>query len=74
MRQFLAVAILGASLALAAGSAFASERVDNNYYAPREQTQTVASENQGGPVQSTVAGDQAPTSVYGGERYDNFGN
>jgi hypothetical protein len=71
MRQFLAVTLLGASLAFTAGAAFASDRVD--YHPPFQPAQTVATENPVEPVQSTVAGDAAPQSVYGESRYENYG-
>jgi hypothetical protein len=70
MRQFLAVAVLGASLALTASAAFASDRVD--YQPAFQPAQNAAIVNQTEPVESVVAGIDAPASVYGASRYDNF--
>ena len=77
MRQFLAVAVLGASLALTASAAFASDRVD---YRPAFQpTQdaaivTGAESVESTAVESTLAGAvNGPVSVWGERRYDNFG-
>lgn len=71
MRQFLAVAVLGASLAFFAGAAFASENVD--YQPAFQPTQNVAIENRTESVESVVAGGAAPVSVWSELRYENYG-
>ncbi len=71
MRQFLTVAVLGASLAFTASAALASDKVD---YKPAFQpTQNVAIVNRTESVQSVVAGVAAPMSVWSEWRYDNYG-
>ncbi len=71
MRRFLTVAVLGASLAFTASTAFASEKVDHK---PAFQpTQNVAIVDRTQSVQSVVAGVAAPMSVWSESRYENFG-
>jgi hypothetical protein len=77
MRQFLAVMVLGAGLALTASAAFASDRVD---YVPSFQpTQAAAivtgtESEESTAVESTLAGGaNGPASVWSEQRYDNFG-
>ena len=74
MRQFLAVAVLGASLAFTAGAAFASDKVD--YKPPFQPTQNVAIVNRTElvqPVLSVFSGVAAPVSVWRDFRYENYG-
>jgi len=77
MRQFLAVAVLGASLALTASAAFASDRVDYQpAFQPTQAAEIVTGTEsvESTPVESTLAGGaNGPVSVWSEQRYDNFG-
>jgi hypothetical protein len=71
MRRFLTVAVLGASLAFTASTAFAGDKVD---YKPAFQpTQNVAIVDRTQSVQSAIAGVAVPMSVWSELRSENFG-
>ena len=74
MRQFLAMAFLGATLAFGASAALADEKVD--YIPPFQRTQSVSVVSRPviptGPGESAVAGSSiTATSVYRQLREDN---
>ena len=73
MRQFLAMAFLGATLAFSASAALADEKVD--YIPPSQRTQGVSVVSRPviptGPGESAVAGSITATSVYRQLREEN---
>lgn len=74
MRKFLAVTVLGASLALGTGAAFASDTVDYNGPHAVPPVQSVSSVSEAGSSQSMVAGgDNGTQTVYQQLREENFG-
>ena len=72
MRQLLAVAVLGATLALGAGVVFASDNVD--YKGPYQPVQVLPDESQTESGQFVVAGgDDTSPAPYQQLREENFG-
>jgi hypothetical protein len=73
MHKFMAVAVLGATLAFGAGAAFASDNVD--YKGPYQPVQIVSNVNETESGHSMVAGEgSTATSVYQKLREENFGH
>lgn len=73
MRKFVAVAVLGATLAFGAGAAFASDNVD--YKGPYQPVQIVSNGSGTESGHSMVAGGDSTTpSVYQQLREENFGH
>jgi hypothetical protein len=73
MRTFVAVAVLGTTLAFGAGAAFASDTVD--YQGPYQPVKIVSSGSGTESDHSMVAGDGGTTpGVYQQLREENFGH
>ena len=74
MRKFLAVAVLGGTLALGTGAAFASDNGNLEYLPPFQAAESVTA-NQAGSDQAMVAGDNGTGSrPYERLHDENFGD